>query len=751
MINISNVPLSANHISVLSKGLTFAPTNPTKEFQTKIDLFKFHRNLQLKVWYHSNTNQVASQTLRQGISTPFKPKSTFTPNISNPTLGTFFKKVTHDVDKLFTTKRRKNGHNLTKEETEALNWLSKNDDIIVKRADKGGAVVVWGREQYITEAKRQLDNSEYYQPLPSNPIDQIKRGLGQILLQAKTEDWITQKEHDFLLSNSPRIPCFYMLPKIHKDLSNPPGRPIISGNESVTEPASKYVDFYIKSHVLDLPSFIQDSTSVLNKIKEIANIGSSLLVTMDVESLYTNIDHKDGLNALSHYLEYRPTDLLPPAAFILQLAEWTLNNNVFLFQNQFYKQIKGTAMGACFAPNYSNLFMGLWEETFVYSNLNTFAEKIKYYGRYIDDILLIWSGSESELSLFHSYLNNTNPNLKLNLEFSHTQISFLDLKISKDLNGDLHTSIFRKPTDRNTILKADSFHPPWLIKNIPYGQFQRLRRICDSDEDFELNAQEMTDRFLKRGYNDKTIHAAYNRAKSLPREQLLDKKQDNAQCPNQVYFVTQYSSEAHKIKQIIKKNWDILTSDVSLREALPDSPTITFRRAPTLSDKLVRSHLPPVQTKTWLDTRGGNHQCGNCNHCGNMKRTNSFMDVKSGQEYTIRNFMNCNTTFVVYRLECPCGCFYIGRTKRKLKTRLAEHKYAIRTANPNYPMAVHYKDVGHGSCDTLRISGIEHIKKTIRGGDRLKKLLQRESFWIYTLKATTYPGLNLELDFSPFL
>lgn len=116
-----------------------------------------------------------------------------------------------------------------------------------------------------------------------------------MLKHAKSEDWISKKEHDFLQSKCPRIASFYMLPKIHKNLENPPGRPIISGNGSVTEPASKFVDFHIKQFVIDLPSFIQDSTFVLNKIKEMKNIGTAFLVTMDVESLYTNIDHKEGL------------------------------------------------------------------------------------------------------------------------------------------------------------------------------------------------------------------------------------------------------------------------------------------------------------------------------------------------------------------------------------------------------------------------------------------------------------------------
>lgn len=282
-------------------------------------------------------------------------------------------------------------------------------------------------------------------------------------------------------------------------------------------------------------------------------------------------------------------------------------------------------------------------------------------------------------------------------------------------------------------------------------EFQRIKCICDSEDVFDKNAQDMIQTFKKRGYKHKTLDKAYSRVKEISREQLLVQKQRQQQVPNQVYFVTQYSSQANKIKQIIKKNWDIIKSDTILRDALPEVPTITFKRAPTLKDSLVKSYMPPVQNKTWLGTKRGNYKCGNCNHCNNMVKTNTFIDVTSNREYSIYSFINCNTSFVVYRLECPCGCFYIGRTKRKLKERLAEHKYAIRTSNHQYPMALHYKEANHGSSDTLKIFGIEHVKLSPRGGDRLKKLLQRESFWIYTLKANQYPGLNLELDFSPFL
>ena len=66
-------------------------------------------------------------------------------------------------------------------------------------------------------------------------------------------------------------------------------------------------------------------------------------------------------------------------------------------------------------------------------------------------------------------------------------------------------------------------------------------------------------------------------------------------------------------------------------------------------------------------------------------------------------------------------------------------------------MAVHYNQAGHGNPSSLKAVALKVIPNNIRGGDRLKKLLQRETFWIVTLKATKSPGLNDEIDFLPFL
>ena len=84
-------------------------------------------------------------------------------------------------------------------------------------------------------------------------------------------------------------------------------------------------------------------------------------------------------------------------------------------------------------------------------------------------------------------------------------------------------------------------------------------------------------------------------------------------------------------------------------------------------------------------------------------------DLFSHKSFKLNSFANCSTTFVVYRLECECGCFYTFRTKRRFRDRLSEHKNAIVTQNPNYPMAMHYKAAKHLSPSSLRVLAVKVI------------------------------------------
>ena len=73
-------------------------------------------------------------------------------------LDFFTKKCRHDIQKLKFNRNTKFS-NLSLEEWAALKNLSKRNDIVVKSADKGGAVVVWRSDLYQKEVLRQLSDT----------------------------------------------------------------------------------------------------------------------------------------------------------------------------------------------------------------------------------------------------------------------------------------------------------------------------------------------------------------------------------------------------------------------------------------------------------------------------------------------------------------------------------------------------------------------------------------------------------------
>ena len=145
--------------------------------------------------------------------------------------------------------------------------LSNDSDLIIRKADKGGAVVVQSKSAYNEEALRQLGDTAFYTPLSCDPTPRFNEEVLCFLKSALCDGYISHDVFNFLFQEHPVRPVLYTLPKIHKSIVEPvPGRPIVAGTQSLTEPISKYIDLHIKELVFRLPSFVKDTTDFLNKI-----------------------------------------------------------------------------------------------------------------------------------------------------------------------------------------------------------------------------------------------------------------------------------------------------------------------------------------------------------------------------------------------------------------------------------------------------------------------------------------------------
>ena len=113
---------------------------------------------------------------------------------------------------------------------------------------------------------------------------------------------------------------------------------------------------------------------------------------------------------------------------LCNLIRIILTLNSFEFNNTFYIQTHGTAMGTRMAPSYTNLFLAKFET----DALKHAPHQLHTWWRFINNIfmIMIWTHTEDELRTFLTYLNNIHPTIKFTSSHSATSASFVDIKIS---------------------------------------------------------------------------------------------------------------------------------------------------------------------------------------------------------------------------------------------------------------------------------------------------------------------------------
>ena len=92
-----------------------------------------------------------------------------------------------------------------------------------------------------------------------------------------------------------------------------------------------------------------------NEVSQTTKPGNTFLVTMDISSLYPNIDHAESISACEEMLSNRKSPSVPTSV-ISNLLKLILQCNTLKFGKRFFRQVKGTAMGTPMASNYANAF-----------------------------------------------------------------------------------------------------------------------------------------------------------------------------------------------------------------------------------------------------------------------------------------------------------------------------------------------------------------------------------------------------------
>ena len=160
---------------------------------------------------------------------------------------------------------------------------------------------------------------------------------------------------------------------------------------------------------------------------------------------------------------------------ISHLLSFCLKTTQFIYNGTFYQQVFGTAIGSPVSAVIANMVMEDVEQR----TLATSLVKPFFWKRYVDDIISAVSGNEAERLLSH--LNSVEPSIRFTIEREKDRhLPSLDLNVSRGVQGNLETSVYRKPTHTDKYLAFDSHHAICHKKSVAKTLLRRADCLSSS-------------------------------------------------------------------------------------------------------------------------------------------------------------------------------------------------------------------------------------------------------------------------------
>ena len=212
VFNLSQKTLSPLEIKVLEKGLEFSPTpSSINEVDLRRVISDFTRKMRCKWFFRNERQENVSET------SEFKSKSTWNPPKGAPALELFLSQTEKDILSILPGKAT--NYNLSKEEYLTMRSLQNDRSVVIKPADKGSAVVVWDRNDYLKEAERQLSDEKTYEEIRITEKDQVElvEKSNDLFSNLRRKNVITENENNYFRFNfkkATNLGKLYLLPKM---------------------------------------------------------------------------------------------------------------------------------------------------------------------------------------------------------------------------------------------------------------------------------------------------------------------------------------------------------------------------------------------------------------------------------------------------------------------------------------------------------------------------------------------------------
>lgn len=496
-----------------------------------------------------------------------------------------------------------------------------------------------------------IDDKTFYQPLNKDPTYKYQSLSNKLIDKLCEEKIIETKEKKMLKRYNSLPPKLYGLRKVHKKTIC--YRPIVSCINSPCYNLAKIVHKILHPITTTFPYNVSNSIDLVKTLNTVTLPNNYVLVSFDVTSLFTNIPKELVIKIIKEKWQFISSYTTLSKSLLIELIEHCFDTSYFVFNKKFFKQIDGTAMGNPLSPVLANFVMTHLLETVI----RQLEFPVPLIHLYVDDTLLALPSDKIDLVL--GKLQNFNKKLKFTYEIedNNHSIPFLDIWLTRNIDGTIITNWYTKPSASNRILNFLSNHP-WhqklsLLRNIYLKMLQLSHPKFYNENFIKIH------NILKlNNYPSKLI----NKIKYDCKETSSRLNKNKTQRINKRHYKFPYFPEIiNKINSIFKDT----------------------------GCSIVGYNLKTV---------------------GNTIFTNLKDKVPTLQKAEL-----------VYSIPCGnCSKVYIGQTKQYLKNRLSQHKYDCRLTNlynsDKTSLATHHFTTGHNfDFENVKIVDMEtnHIKRNI--------------------------------------
>jgi hypothetical protein len=477
----------------------------------------------------------------------------------------------------WTPSKRKN---LNPVQRHILQMLRQRPDLKIVMTDKNLGPALFTHEHYLRLCLDHLQDPQVYRRTTMPPVAvtnlvraTVRRWYNSMAKRhAYDPDW---KDTAIVVRDiaDRRLNVFYALAKIHKPRLSI--RPIVSNSGSILEGLSKWLDYQLQPYFKDLPSYLSNSDQLLDDLPRLSVNSATLFLTADVESLYTNIPIERAVDIIANRISgNRWSDA------ILSGLQVVMKSNYFSFGDTHWLQLSGTAMGTPVAPAFASLYVAHFEELL----LEEFRERIVYYKRYIDDILLIWQPGDFAYEHKRFLAKFTQ---KSRLRLTHTEstdkAAFLDLWILKN-GSTVYTRTHQKALNLYLYVPANSAHPPGILKGLILGLIRKYHAQNPRPRDFKRIVKSLFTRLQARGYTASALEPVFRHALETV---TTPASRPRPKPPPPIVFKLQYDPNGPDRATIRR-----LIHAQELEHQLGTPVRICYTKPPTFKNLLCPSALP---------------------------------------------------------------------------------------------------------------------------------------------------------------